>query len=72
MKGNEIIAEIHQRREQLARECGFDVKKLMDYYRRCEQQHDAAGHKLVSYVQSESADSASSALREEPPKKQGD
>ncbi|HXI70405.1 MAG TPA: hypothetical protein VNN22_08630 [Verrucomicrobiae bacterium] len=69
MNGNEIIAEIHQRREELSRACGYDVKKLMDYYRRREKENDAAGHELVSYVQPASTDKASCALREEPPKK---
>ena len=34
MPENEIIAEIHRHREAAARECGFDVAKLMAYYRR--------------------------------------
>ena len=29
MHANEIIGEIHRHREALARECDFDVEKLM-------------------------------------------
>ncbi len=67
MKGNEIIADIHRHRERVARVCGYDVKKLMDYYRKRERSRTGAGHELVSYV---SAESAPLALREEHPKKQ--
>ena len=67
MNANEIIADIHRHREALARTCGYDVKKLMDYYRRREHEHPAAGHRLPVKV-SPPASEAASALREEPPK----
>ena len=47
MNANEIIADIHRHREALACACGYDVKKLMDYYRRREREHPAAGHRLL-------------------------
>ena len=65
---NEIIAEIQRHREQVARTCGYDAKKLMDYYRRREKESSGGKHQLVSYVQLAKND-APLALREEPPKK---
>jgi hypothetical protein len=67
MNGNEVIADIHRHREALARSCGYDVKKLMDYYRRREKEQPAAGHRLLDNV-SPAAAEATTALREEPPK----
>jgi hypothetical protein len=69
MNGNEIIADIHRHREKIARECGYDAKKLMDYYRRREAAGGQAGHKIVSYAQSAPTESSAGVLREEPPKK---
>ena len=69
MSENEIIAEIHRQREELARACGNDVLKLMDHYRQREQEHADGGHELVSYVQPVSVAEAPGALREEPPEK---
>ena len=67
MNANELIADIHRHREALARTCGYDVKKLMDYYRRREQEHPVAGHPLLDKVFPPAPELAS-ALREEPPK----
>jgi hypothetical protein len=64
---NEIIAEIHRHREQVARACGYDAKKLMDYYRRREKESAGAKHELVSYAPRTESDNAGLALREEPP-----
>ena len=69
MSENEIIAEIHRQREQLACACGCDVLKLMDYYRQREKEHADAGHPLVSYVQPVSVAEPHGVLREEPPKR---
>ena len=68
MNENEIIADIHRHREAVARNCGYDAKKLMDYYRRREQERPTAGHQLVSYAQPLAVDGATGVLREEPPK----
>jgi len=68
---NEIIAEIHRHREDLARSCGYDVKKLMNHYRQRETHHANAGHKLVSYAKAAaSTDENACVLRDEPPEKQ--
>ena len=67
MNANVIIADIHRHREALARTCGYDVKKLMDYYRRRERERPAAGHRLLDKVVPP-APEPGSALREEPPK----
>lgn len=66
---NEIIEEIHRHREQVARACGYDVKKLMEYYRRREKESAGTKHKLVSYALRTESDNAGLALREEPPGK---
>ena len=65
---NEIIAEIHRHREQVARACGYDVKKLMDYYRRREKESLGAKHELVSHAPQIESDNAGLAPREEPPR----
>ncbi len=70
MNGNEIIADLHRHREQLARACGYDAKKLMDYYRRREQERGETGHALVSYAERAPAENAPDLLREEPPNPQ--
>ena len=67
MNANKIIADIHRHREALARTCGYDVKKLMDYYRRREQEHPAAGHRLLDEAFPPTSEPAP-ALREQPPK----
>ena len=66
---NEIIAEIHRHREQVARACGYDAKKLMDHYRRREKESAGGKPPLVSYTPSVPKNDASLALREEPPTK---
>ena len=67
MNANQIIADIHRHREALARTCGCDAKKLMDYYRRREHEHPEAGHRLLDKVFPQATE-PTSALREEPPK----
>ena len=69
MSENEIIAEIHRQREELARACGNDVLKLMDHYRQREKEHADGGHELVSYVQPVLVAEPLSVLRDEPPRK---
>lgn len=68
MTENPILADLHRHREQLARACGCDVKKLMEHYRRCEQERGEAGHALVSFVGPAPVENASDVLRKEPPK----
>ena len=66
MKPNEILTEIRQTRDDLARETGYDLKQLFDYVREREREAAARGVKFVSPAprEKETADS----LREEPPK----
>jgi hypothetical protein len=51
MKPEDIISEIHRHRERLARRCGNDVKKLMEYYRKQERERETKGHQLVSFAE---------------------
>lgn len=67
MPDNEIIAEIHRHREAVARECGYDVAKIMAYYRRREKEREDADHPVVSFVHKTEA-SDSCVVREDPPK----
>jgi hypothetical protein len=48
MRTNKILAEIRQTRDDLARETGYDVKRLFDYIRERERAAAARGVKLVS------------------------
>ena len=50
MEPNPIIAEIHRARDEIFRKCGYDVQKLMDYYREREREAKARGVKFVSLV----------------------
>ena len=68
MPENEIIAEIHRHREELARRCEYDIHKLMAYYREQEAASEAGGRKLVSFAPSH-AEVGSCIVREEPPKR---
>ena len=63
MPENTIIAEIHEHREALARECNFDADQLIAHYRRLEAERNNSKHPLVM-----PADSDPCMLREEPPK----
>ena len=67
MNANEIIKDIHHHRDTLARTCRFEAKKLMDYYRRREQEHPAPGHRLLDKVFPPATEPVCT-LREEPPK----
>ena len=69
MKPESIIPEIHRHRENLARECGYDVKKLMNHYRQREREREAKSHQLVSFVESADATETSCALHDKPSRK---
>lgn len=66
---NDVIVEIHRHRESLARNCGYNVKQLMDHYRKREAGNKAKGHRLVSFVESSGSETTSISLREEPVRK---
>lgn len=65
MPENEIIAEIHRQRQELAHRCGYDIEKLMTYYRQREAASEAGGRRLVSFAPSH-ASSAACVVREDP------
>ena len=51
MNENPIIAEIRRSREEVARSCGYDVRKLMQHYRERERTRPDAEVKLVEIVE---------------------
>ena len=63
MQPNPILAEIRATRDRLAKESGYDLKKLMERIRNREAQERASGAKFVSFDASEPC-----IVREEPPK----
>lgn len=69
MNPESIIPEIHRHRENLARECGYDVKKLMNHFRQRESGREPKGHQLVSFVKSAGAAETSYALHDKPSRK---
>jgi hypothetical protein len=66
MKENEILAEIHSVREEIARECGYDVKAIFRRMRAQTEQLKAQGWRVVSPAPREPETAC--ALHEEPPK----
>lgn len=51
MKRNEILDEICQTREDLARANGHDLKRLFEYVQGCEQKAADRGMKFVSFAE---------------------
>ncbi len=68
MEPNEILTEIRQTRDDLARETGYDLKRLFDYVREREREAALRGVKFVSPAKDEHEESTT-ILREEPPKR---
>ena len=66
MKENDILSEIHRVREEIARECGYDVKEISRRMRARTEQLKAEGWQVVSPAPREKETACS--LREEPPK----
>ena len=66
MKPNEILTEIRQTRDDLARETGYDLKQLFDYVREREREAAARGVKFISPVPR--GNETACALREAPAK----
>ena len=64
---NKILTEIRRTRDNLARETGYDLRRLFDYVRECEREAAARGVKFVSPAPREKETAYS--LREEPPQK---
>ena len=66
MKLNKILTEIRQTRDDLARETGYDLKRLFDYVREREREAAARGVQFISPAPRENE--AACALREAPAK----
>ena len=69
MNAENIIPELHRQRENLARACGYDVKKLLSHYRRRESGRKSGGHRLVSFAGAAEVAESQPALHETPVKK---
>jgi len=67
MKTNEILDEIHRVREEIARECDYDVHKLFEQMRQRTEKLKAEGWRVV-YPEPRQPEVAD-ALREEAPPK---
>jgi hypothetical protein len=68
MPENEILAEIRQTREAIAREHDFDVAKLFAHFRELGEKLKAEGWRFEEAPPCDTATpSASSIVREEPP-----
>lgn len=65
MKGNQILEEIRQTREELAREMDHDLERLFAYVRGREREAAARGVKFVSFADAGAEELSS--VREEPP-----
>lgn len=50
MHEDEILSEIRLTREGHAAACGYDVQKLMAFYREHQRRHPDAAHPVVSFV----------------------
>ena len=64
MEPNPILVEIRATRDRLAKECDYDVRKLLDRIRRREAQEQSLGVPFVSFDLRES-----SVVREDPSKR---
>ena len=64
---NEIIADLHRHREQLARACDYDAKKLMEHYRRREKVRADSEPSLNAPAPASTAEANALTLREVPP-----
>ena len=65
MEPNSILGEIRQTREDLARETGYDLKRLFDYVRAREREAAARGVQFVSPAPREKE--TAYVVRDEPP-----
>ena len=65
---NEIIADLHRHREQLARACDYDAKKLMEHYRRREKERQESEPPATAHAPANTSESNALAMREERPR----
>lgn len=68
MPENEIIAEIHRTRADIARECDHDVDKLFAYLRKKTAEFQAAGWEVADIAAEQREAGENCVFREEPPK----
>ena len=68
MKPNEILDEIYRTRDEIMRECDYDLDRLFAVVKRSEDQAAAQGGKLVSFENQRRENAAGSIIREEPEK----
>ena len=66
MKTNEILTEIRQTRDDLARETGYDLKQLFDYV--CGREREAAARGVIYVSPAPRKKETSYELRDKPPK----
>ncbi len=45
MKADPVIDEIRKVRDEISRECGYEPRKLVDYYKRLQKEELAGGGK---------------------------
>ena len=69
MHENEITAEIHRHREEIARRCGYDVDRLFAYYRERQDRLAGEGWRIVPHS-GESKEVNAAVIREDPPKRE--
>lgn len=69
MKENEILEEIHRVREEIARECGYDMKEIFRRMRARTEQLKAQGWRVVAPEPRERSDAAY-ALQDKPGEKE--
>ena len=67
MPENEILAEIHRTRADIARECDYDVDKLFAYLRKKTAEYQAAGWEVVDVAAERREAGESCLVREDPP-----
>ena len=66
MRDNEILSEIHRVREDIARECGYDMGEIFARMRERTERFRTNGGKIAAPAPREPEPAG--ALREEPPK----
>jgi len=65
MKTPDVLSEIRQTRDDLARECGYRVEQLMELIGTYEAEEKARGVPFVSFAKEEAEETC--ILRAEPP-----
>ena len=66
MNDNDLLQEIRDVREKLARECDYDVHKIGERMREREREEQARGVRYVSFAQPRGAEAESCVVREDP------